>query len=153
MPFFGRIVIIIAQVITQIAGQREPLQPRLVVHRFVTGHQRCPATLLVVQCWQWVVAAFPWTSAGRLRRPEQLVEAGDIIGTTIRFEPYAYVIYDLDHRRNADFVLNHLLSRGIHSAGRFAQFEYLNTDGVVEQTHKLAAHLNASAPPDTQPPE
>jgi len=73
----------------------------------------------------------------------KLIERGDIMETTIRHEPYAYVIYDLDHRQNADGVLNYLTSKGIHSAGRFAQFEYLNTDGVVEQTLKLAETINA----------
>jgi len=73
---------------------------------------------------------------------QKLIERGDVIDTTIRYERYAYVIYDLDHRRNADGVLNYLKSRGIHSAGRFAQFEYLNTDGVVEQTLKLAEKIN-----------
>ena len=77
---------------------------------------------------------------------QKFIERGDVIDTTIRFEPYAYVIYDLDHRRNADFVLNYLLSRGIYSAGRFAQFEYLNTDGVVEQTLKLAQQINPGGP-------
>lgn len=75
----------------------------------------------------------------------KLIERSDIIDTTIRHEPYAYVIYDLDHRRNADGVLNHLVSRGIYSAGRFAQFEYLNTDGVVEHTLKLAEKINGGA--------
>ncbi len=73
---------------------------------------------------------------------QKLIDVRDIIDTAIRFEPYAYVIYDLNHRRNTDFVLNYLLSRGIHSAGRFGSFEYLNTDGVVERTLKLADEIN-----------
>jgi protoporphyrinogen oxidase len=77
---------------------------------------------------------------------QKLIERGDVIDTTIRYERYAYVIYDLDHRRNADGVLNYLVGRGIHSAGRFAQFEYLNTDGVVEQTIKLAGKINLDGP-------
>ena len=89
-----------------------------------------PQTQIVEQVVQGLVA-------------HKLIEAEDIIDTSIRYAPYAYVIYDLDHRRNADFVLNHLRGRGIPSAGRFAQFEYLNTDGVVEQTLKLAQHVNS----------
>jgi len=50
------------------------------------------------------------------------------------------------NRQNADFVLNYLISKGIHSAGRFAQFEYLNTDGVVEQTLKLSQQINLGGP-------
>lgn len=74
----------------------------------------------------------------------KLITRDDILETAVRLEKYAYVIYDLNHRRNADFVLAHLVGRGIHSVGRFAQFEYLNTDGVVEQTLKLAEHINSS---------
>jgi protoporphyrinogen oxidase len=66
----------------------------------------------------------------------------DVLETTIKTEKYAYVIYDLDHRKNTDYVLNYLESIGIKSVGRFAQFEYLNTDGVVENTLALAREIN-----------
>lgn len=69
-------------------------------------------------------------------------EADDVVSSEIRTEEYAYVIYDLDHRTNADRVLGHLRAIGIESAGRFAQFEYLNSDGVVENTLALAEKLN-----------
>lgn len=71
-----------------------------------------------------------------------LIIESDVISSDIKTEEYAYVIYDLDHRKNADTVLNFLEERKIWSAGRFAQFEYLNSDGVVEQTLKLARKLN-----------
>ena len=35
----------------------------------------------------------------------KFIEMQDVIDTVIRFEPYAYVIYDLNHRQNADHVL------------------------------------------------
>lgn len=73
----------------------------------------------------------------------KFIEMHDVIDTVIRVEHYAYVIYDLAHRQNADFVLNYLKDKGIRSVGRFAEFEYLNTDGVVERTLKLADELNA----------
>lgn len=69
------------------------------------------------------------------------IEAEDVLSIETKTSKYAYVIYDLDHRRNADLVLNYLKSIGIRCAGRFAQFEYLNTDGVVENTLKLAREL------------
>ena len=67
----------------------------------------------------------------------------DVVSVETRTEHYAYVIYDLGHRRNVDCVLGYLRERGIECAGRFAQFEYLNTDGVVENTLRLAEQLNA----------
>ncbi len=70
------------------------------------------------------------------------IDQGDVLATEIRMEPYAYVIYDLNHRRNTDAVLGYLQNQGIESAGRFAEFEYLNTDGVVERTLKLARRMN-----------
>lgn len=77
-----------------------------------------------------------------------LIEEADVISSEVRTEEYAYVIYDLDHRKNTDKVLGYLESIGIRSAGRFAQFEYLNSDGVVENTLKLADELNRT--PESQ---
>jgi len=76
------------------------------------------------------------------------IEREDILDTQVKVERYAYVIYDLDHRKNVDVLLSYLEEQGIRSAGRFAEFEYLNTDGVVERTLKLARSLNASTPAD-----
>ena len=52
--------------------------------------------------------------------------------------PYAYVIYDLDHRRNTDLVLKWLASFGITSFGRFGAFEYINTDEAVRRARETA---------------
>jgi protoporphyrinogen oxidase len=70
------------------------------------------------------------------------IDVHDIIDTAVRFEHYAYVIYDLDHRKNVTTILNYLRQLNIRSVGRFAEFEYLNTDGVVERTLKLAEEIN-----------
>jgi protoporphyrinogen oxidase len=71
-----------------------------------------------------------------------LIKKEDITGVEVRTFPYAYVIYDLEHRKNTDAVLQYLRSIGIQSAGRFAQFEYLNSDQVAEKTKILATELN-----------
>ena len=60
----------------------------------------------------------------------------------VRKEPYAYVIYDIHHRKNTDKVLEYLRGMQIHCCGRFAQFEYLNTDQVIEQAINLTANIN-----------
>jgi protoporphyrinogen oxidase len=73
------------------------------------------------------------------------IDAADVVSIDVRTEKYAYVIYDLDHRKNVDLVLGYLREKGIESVGRFAEFEYLNTDGVVEHTMQLAERLNAAA--------
>jgi protoporphyrinogen oxidase len=51
---------------------------------------------------------------------------------------YAYVIYDLHHRRNTDKVLAWLSSIGITSVGRFSTFEYINSDQAIERARAAA---------------
>jgi protoporphyrinogen oxidase len=68
-----------------------------------------------------------------------------VLDAEIRTFPHAYVIYDLDHRRHCDAVLGYLRDRGIDCLGRFAEFEYLNTDQVVERAMRLASRLNTPA--------
>ena len=73
------------------------------------------------------------------------IKADDVVSVETRTERYAYVIYDLDHRKNVDLVLSWLREQSIESVGRFAEFEYLNSDGVVEHTLALAQKINAAA--------
>jgi UDP-galactopyranose mutase len=73
------------------------------------------------------------------------VRKEDVLDVELKTFRYAYVIYDLDHRRNTDFVLEYLKRIGIRCAGRFAEFEYLNSDGVAEHTLKLARELNGGS--------
>lgn len=67
-----------------------------------------------------------------------IIEASDVVSIKTVTEKYAYVIYDLDHRKNVDTVLKYLKSVGVECVGRFAEFEYLNTDAVVEHAMKAA---------------
>ncbi|MEI2700708.1 MAG: hypothetical protein V9E94_21070 [Microthrixaceae bacterium] len=78
-----------------------------------------------------------------VRKSWRRLDAADVFEVEIKTFPFAYVIYDLDHRKNVDTLLGYLRSIGIESAGRFAEFEYLNSDQVVERTLKLARRLNA----------
>jgi protoporphyrinogen oxidase len=51
-----------------------------------------------------------------------------------RFE-HAYVIYDLDHRRNVDMIRKYCEGElGIVLHGRFGEFEYINMDAVIERS-------------------
>ena len=58
-----------------------------------------------------------------------------------RFE-YAYVIYDLNHRRNMDKIKDWFQGQGIYLNGRFGSFEYLNMDAIIRQSKDLAAKFN-----------
>jgi protoporphyrinogen oxidase len=73
-----------------------------------------------------------------------MIAREDVISIETQTVKYAYVIYDLDHRKNTDLVLSYLRSIGIRCVGRFAEFEYLNTDAVVERSLKLAREINQS---------
>jgi protoporphyrinogen oxidase len=73
------------------------------------------------------------------------VDRANVTDTAVRTEKYAYVIYDLDHRKNVDAVLAWLREEGIRCVGRFAEFEYLNTDAVAERALTLARELNGAA--------
>lgn len=74
-----------------------------------------------------------------------VVKISDVVSVETRTEEYAYVVYDLHHRQNVDLILGFLHSVGIRCVGRFAEFEYLNTDGVVERTLELAKTMNGEA--------
>lgn len=53
-----------------------------------------------------------------------------------RFE-YAYVIYDLNHRKNMDLIKEYFKKQEIYLNGRFGSFEYLNMDAIIRQSKNL----------------
>ncbi len=55
---------------------------------------------------------------------------------------YAYVIYDLNHRKNVDKILNYFKGKNIHLAGRLGSWEYLNSDQVINQSKNIVESLN-----------
>src|SRR5258708_12831856 len=72
-----------------------------------------------------------------------LIRPEDVLDVEIKTFPYAYVIYDLAHRKNTDYVLNYLSRLGISCCGRFSEFEDLNSAQERDRTQKLAPTLNA----------
>ncbi len=44
---------------------------------------------------------------------------------------YAYVVYDLDHRRKVNLIHGYLNSIGVSPMGRFGEWEYLNMDKAI----------------------
>lgn len=57
-----------------------------------------------------------------------------------RFE-YAYVIYDLYHKKNKTAIVDYLKSQGILVNGRFGSYEYLNMDAIIRQSLDLAEQI------------
>ncbi|HEV8661032.1 MAG TPA: FAD-dependent oxidoreductase [Thermoanaerobaculia bacterium] len=58
----------------------------------------------------------------------------------IRFT-YGYPVYDLDYRKNVTVLRETVERAGIHLLGRFAQFDYINSDVCVERAIALAGEL------------
>lgn len=56
---------------------------------------------------------------------------------------YAYVVNDLNYRRNIAVVKDYAEKLGIILCGRFSEFDYINMDVCVERGMKVASQLNA----------
>jgi protoporphyrinogen oxidase len=61
----------------------------------------------------------------------------------VRFK-YGYPVYDLDYRANVAAMRDAVARTGLHLLGRFAQFDYINSDVCVERALALADKLRAS---------
>ena len=58
----------------------------------------------------------------------------------VRFQ-YGYPVYDLDYRKNVTILRHAVESAGVRLLGRFAQFDYINSDVCVERALALATEL------------
>ena len=75
-----------------------------------------------------------------------LVNKNDIESIFTNTFKYAYVIYDKDHRKNTDKILDYLRSINIEPLGRFGTFEYINSDKAIELAKDMAIGLNNENP-------
>ena len=55
----------------------------------------------------------------------------DIVYTALERQSFAYVIYDLDYKKNIATVKDFCTKLGIGLVGRFSEFEYLNMDNCI----------------------
>jgi Protoporphyrinogen oxidase len=56
---------------------------------------------------------------------------------------YGYPVYDLDYRANVTAMRNAVAATGLHLLGRFAQFDYINSDVCIERAMALAKVLSS----------
>lgn len=54
---------------------------------------------------------------------------------------YGYPVYDLDYRSNVTAMRESVASTGLRLLGRFAQFDYINSDVCVERALAMAGEL------------
>ena len=59
----------------------------------------------------------------------------------VRFT-YGYPVYDLDYKKNVTVLRDAVAAAGIHLLGRFAQFDYINSDVCVERAIDMARTMN-----------
>jgi protoporphyrinogen oxidase len=62
---------------------------------------------------------------------------------TVRFR-YGYPVYDLEYRKNVETMREAVAKTGLHLLGRFAQFDYINSDVCVERALALADKLRGA---------
>lgn len=62
-----------------------------------------------------------------------------IVFSSVERQPFAYVVYDLAYQKNIAVVKDYCHAQGIPLVGRFAQFEYLNMDGVIRSVLDFVA--------------
>ena len=56
----------------------------------------------------------------------------------------AYIIYDLDHRKNVSLILEFLRENDIYSCGRFGEWEYLNMDHAILSGRKVVEEIKGN---------
>jgi protoporphyrinogen oxidase len=76
---------------------------------------------------------------------EGLIESQHVITTAVRRTKYAYPIYDLNREKNLDIINAFCQSEGIALCGRFAEFVYYNSDGILRSSKTLASRLLVEA--------
>jgi protoporphyrinogen oxidase len=74
---------------------------------------------------------------------ELLDEKTIVYRKVVRFT-YGYPVYDLDYRKNVTAMREAVAATGLRLLGRFAQFDYINSDVCVERAIAMAETLPSS---------
>jgi protoporphyrinogen oxidase len=75
-------------------------------------------------------------SIGVLRPDDRVVER------MVHKERFAYVVYDQGYAARVRTIGEYLAGLGIHAAGRFAEYKYVNMDACIRRTLDLARALD-----------
>lgn len=73
-------------------------------------------------------------------------KAADVEFIDLTRQQYAYVIYDLEHTENMQYIRDFYRRHGILLNGRFGNFEYWNMDKVLRESLELSRRLEAGGP-------
>ena len=66
----------------------------------------------------------------------------EIVVSDVRDIKYAYIIYDLDHRKNVGIIHSFLNKHSIYPCGRFGEWEYFNMDHSIMSGKRAADNIN-----------
>jgi protoporphyrinogen oxidase len=69
------------------------------------------------------------------------VDRDSIVYRRVARFTYGYPVYDLGYRKNVTQMRETVAATGLHLLGRFAQFDYINSDVCVERALALANGL------------
>jgi protoporphyrinogen oxidase len=72
-----------------------------------------------------------------------VIKPGTIVSRAVYRQKYAYVVYDLEYRKNIGVIRKYFEAQGISLVGRFSQFEYLNMDGCIRSAMDFAGDFPA----------
>lgn len=70
-----------------------------------------------------------------------VIQPGRVVHRSVHRERYAYVVYDLGYADRVKVVRDFCDGEGIHLAGRFAEYRYVNTDACVRRALDLSRQL------------
>lgn len=70
-----------------------------------------------------------------------LLKATDVVFRETRFTKYAYVLGDHYYEKNIDEIRNMLSEYGLVLNGRFGEFKYINMDGIVRNSLRIAREI------------
>lgn len=74
-----------------------------------------------------------------------VIDQSKVVHVESRRLHYAYPVYTLTHARNTAILREWAASEGIDLLGRFAEFDYINSDECIHRAMRLAERLNAIA--------
>ncbi|ASA78492.1 NAD(P)/FAD-dependent oxidoreductase [Thermococcus sp. 5-4] len=76
-----------------------------------------------------------------------IIKRDDVVLTTVYRFKYAYVIYDIEYKKQLKIVHNYLTKLGITSTGRFGSWEYANMDAVVKMARDVTDWIQSNTNP------
>lgn len=76
-----------------------------------------------------------------LKKIKFIRSKNEILSNTFKTFSHAYVVYDLNHKKNTNFIKNFFKKENILLHGRFGSYKYLNSDQVIHNSILLSKKI------------